>query len=515
MADCFATPSCANLQPMSIIPKVVLLMPRNVNLRSQKRECLLFGKSLHAFCLSTSRFYVVQAPILVCAKGRRGLNEKLLKCYCWGALVDPENTGPTNLVSAMDQVLLMVSAIFAYMAGVVPQRRRLDFTSDSTKEGFGSSSTTYGRSEISENEPSSKTDAVWVEVNKKLLGALDANLDNRAVVADIEGVSKRYALSLFALNEGPTWRLLWATLWRLQKEVFDIQSSHEAVSRGAWLMVVSELFKGIISQIWTKWLEEELSLLIGSCNMNFVAQMQEKLKGNDVILNNIKRSGKTELYGDLLYFLKFGYLRSGCCLDTNFLVNHGVEILEDLVITMADTVACIFLELISVDSDFSVEINSVGLKICPLSTRVLQRLRNEVVLKQWLQQNFESVVSLYEDRFELFVLFRETTEDNLESQPKRSIWQKLIFRKQAIPSTLNCIQIISISLSAKRTKELQALTGWRYYFSLFLEFSDVASPLVKNLFDKARNAVSFFLMCMIGRSLGLIFSGIRQSLGWK
>ncbi|KAK8949947.1 hypothetical protein KSP40_PGU008115 [Platanthera guangdongensis] len=282
-------------------------------------------------------------------------------------------------------------------------------------------------------------------------------------------------------------------------------------------MVVSELFKGIISQIWTKWLEEELSLLIGSCNMNFVAQMQEKLKGNDVILNNIKRSGKTELYGDLLYFLKFGYLsRSGCCLDTNFLVNHGVEILEDLVITLADTVACIFLELISVDSDFSVEINSIGLKICPLSTRVLQRLRNEVVLKQWLQQNFESVVSLYEDRFELFVLFRETTEDNLESQPKRSIWQKLIFRKEAIPSsTLNCIQIISISLSAKRTKELQALTGWRYYFSLFLEFSDVASPLVMTLFDKARNAVSFFLMCMIGRSLGLIFSGIRQSLGWK
>lgn len=244
--------------------------------------------------------------------------------------------------------------------------------------------------------------------------------------------------------------------------------------------------------------------------------MQEKLKGNDVILNNIKRSGKIELYGDLLYFLKFGYLRSGCCLDTSFLVNHGVEILEDLVINLGDAVACIFLELISVDSDFSVEINSLGLKICPLSTRVLQRLRNEVLLTQWLQQNFDSVICLYEDRFELFVLFREKMDDNLESQTKRSIWQKLLFTKRAIPSsTLNYIQIISISLSAKRTKELQALTGWRYYFSLFLEFSDIATPLVKTLFDKARNAVSFFLMCMIGRSLGLIFSGIRQSLGWK
>lgn len=234
-----------------------------------------------------------------------------------------------------------------------------------------------------------------------------------------------------------------------------------------------------------------------------------------MILSNIKRSGKAEFYADLMFFLRFDSLRSGCCFDTNFLVEHGFEVLEDLVITLADAVACIYLELISVDSDFSVEINSLGLKICPLSTRALQRLRNEVVLKQWLQQNFESVVSLYEDRFELFVLFRLKMDDHLESQNKRSIWQKLALSKQAIPSALNCVQIKKMSLTVKRTRELQALTGWRYYFSLFLEFSDVALPLLKAVVDKARSAVSFFLTYMIGRSLGLVFSGIRQSLGWK
>lgn len=69
--------------------------------------------------------------------------------------------------------------------------------------------------------PSFKSSAIWGEVNRKLHDALDAtsngaNLDNRAV--DIEDDTKNYALSLFALNQGPTWRLLWATLRRLQKE---------------------------------------------------------------------------------------------------------------------------------------------------------------------------------------------------------------------------------------------------------------------------------------------------------
>ncbi|XP_020681756.1 uncharacterized protein LOC110099068 isoform X3 [Dendrobium catenatum] len=481
MADYSVIPSCAKLQLQRIVPRGNILMPRNVNLRNRPRDCLLFGRS-HKSYFSSSRLYIVQPAILICANEIRGLNANFSKCCCWGMLVDPENAAPSNLVSAMDEVLLMVSVILAYMAGAVPQRKNFDFMSHYAKENLGSSSPmSYGRSEISENITSSKTNTIWDEVNGKLLDALDTTgngvtLDNKAV--DIADVSQKDALSLFALNQGPTWRLLWTTLWRLQKE--------------------------------------ELSLGAGGRNMNPVVQLSEKLKGNDVVLNNIKRSGKTELYADILFFLRFDSLsRSGCCFDTNFLVKHGVEILEDLVITLADAVACIYLELISVDSDMSIEINSLGLKICPLSTRVLQRLRNEVVLKQWLQQNFESVVSLYEDRFELFVLFRQKKDDQLDCQTTKSIWKKLFFTTQAVPSALNCVQISSLSLNVKRTKELQALTGWRYYFSLFLEFSDVAMPLVKAFFEKARSAVSFFLVCMIGRSLGLVFSGIRQSLGWK
>lgn len=55
----------------------------------------------------------------------------------------------------------------------------------------------------------------------------------------------------------------------------------------------------------------------------------------------------------------------------------------------------------------------------------------------------------------------------------------------------------------------------RYYFSLFLELSDISMPFIRALFDKISNAISFFLVCLIGRSLGLIYTGIRQSLRWK
>ena len=55
----------------------------------------------------------------------------------------------------------------------------------------------------------------------------------------------------------------------------------------------------------------------------------------------------------------------------------------------------------------------------------------------------------------------------------------------------------------------------RYYFSLLLELSDISMPLIRAVIDKVSNAISFFLVCLIGRSLGLIYTGIRQSLRWK
>ena len=54
--------------------------------------------------------------------------------------------------------------------------------------------------------------------------------------------------------------------------------------------------------------------------------------------------------------------------------------MEDLVISLADVIASIYLELMSVDGDMSTEVVSSSLALCSLSTRELQNLRNEVII---------------------------------------------------------------------------------------------------------------------------------------
>ena len=48
-------------------------------------------------------------------------------------------------------------------------------------------------------------------------------------------------------------------------------------------------------------------------------------------------------------------------------------------ISLADGVASVYLEFISVDSDVSSKTNSLDMSFCALSTRELQKLRNEVL----------------------------------------------------------------------------------------------------------------------------------------
>ncbi|KAF6148350.1 hypothetical protein GIB67_025569 [Kingdonia uniflora] len=153
--------------------------------------------------------------------------------------------------------------------------------------------------------------------------------------------------------------------------------------------------------------------------------------------------------------------RRASCYDIKFLVQHGVDVFEDLVITLSDGITCLYLELISVDSDMSSEMSRLGLDLCSLSTRALQRLRNEVALDRWLHQNIESVISMNEDRFDLWTFQIQPLErPDINQTEKRSWWKKLIFNKHAstLPS-LCSVAIKQLFIPVKRTMELRALSG--------------------------------------------------------
>jgi hypothetical protein len=54
--------------------------------------------------------------------------------------------------------------------------------------------------------------------------------------------------------------------------------------------------------------------------------------------------------------------------------------LEDLVISLGDVIASIYLELMSVDGNMSTDVVRSSLALCSLSSRELQKLRNEVII---------------------------------------------------------------------------------------------------------------------------------------
>ncbi|EEE57076.1 hypothetical protein OsJ_06901 [Oryza sativa Japonica Group] len=390
--------------------------------------------------------------------------ETSVKCYFLQSLVDSESMISPNLLLLSDEALLTISIVFAYLAGVVPSGHAFPHARNHSQNQH--------------------------------LGAPGPSDSGRDMKWLPEGNTRFYP--------SDTW-----------SEVRNVPESSELVDGIKWLQISTTLIDGLIEPTFMKWIQEEKAWENSKINEELMKTVTSKIKEDDRILKRFNRLGKSELYLDLLYFLRFGSARSYSYFDAKFLAEHGARILEDLVIFLADAVASIYIELISVDGDMPTDVVGSSLALCSLSTRELQRMRNEVAINGWLHQYFESVVSMYEDRFELYVLSRKLCEKPADNQAEVTNWWRLGFGKPSTVTLLEYVHISSFSLPVRRTKELRALAGWRYYFSLLLEMSDIAMPFIRAVVTKVSAAVSYFWVSMIGRSLGLIFSGIRQSLGWR
>ncbi|KAL3531127.1 hypothetical protein ACH5RR_010449 [Cinchona calisaya] len=446
------------------------------------------------------------------------LQESFTKCHCLGALVNADSLTTSDWVPNVDQVLLMASIFLTYIAGVIPARKPLSEANKSTSNYFEvrKNSSLSGSCSVTENDNAENPQCAWDIVQAKLLDSLYAMKQAVNAGNGVSGIDQDIALrrsNLFALAELPRMRCVWASFQWLRKEVDNITGT----SKTDFPMVFSRIIQNSCQPLCLVWLEEELCLKNSSSNKALLSLMVNKLNGYDSVLQYIRKSGKKDLYVELISTLIFGSAGMSGCYDPNLFTRHGVSILEDLVITLADGIAGMYLQLISVDGSMSTEMNSLGLNLCTLSTRALQRLRNEVAMHQWFHQNMESVVSMYEDRFELCTFQTQLVQESSKREAENfNWWKKLCLRRSgSISPSLSFAMITQTSVSVKRTKELRALTGWQYYFSLFLELSDIATPMIRTVIAKVSDAISFFLVCLIGRSLGLIYTGIRQSLRWK
>jgi hypothetical protein len=115
------------------------------------------------------------------------------------------------------------------------------------------------------------------------------------------------------------------------------------------------------------------------------------------------------------------------------------------------------------------------------STRALEKFRNEVKLNGWMTTNYGDVVAMYED------------------------WHSLM----GVDS--NGV-VVSRKISVCRHSELAKVTGARQLMSMFLEFSDVVVPVARAALNNVKNFTSWLLVTLIGRSLGLVYRGIKESM---
>ncbi|KAF3323599.1 hypothetical protein FCM35_KLT12330 [Carex littledalei] len=442
------------------------------------------------------------------------LKSRLTECFCLQSLISSESPFAPSWVSSADQALLTVSILLAYLAGVVPHQR--SFLNNRSDDDISSPSTSFNNTVNVNFRPDKfRSKDLWCEARNKLSEALE----DRTQTGEIkyEKRSKYAPLSFLALDMVPRLRLLAITLQKLEDKVNGILQDGENLAWERWLVVSSDLIKGLALPVFIKWIELEQALEKNQLSKKLSDVITRKLKEDDRIIRKLNSSGKAELYSHLIFLLRFGFVRDPNYYDAKFFMEHGIKILEDVLIFLADGIASVYLELISVDGDwYSEEMDSSSsLVLCSLSTRSLQKLRNEVALNWWLNQYFESIVSMFEDRFELYILCQKEQENSNGNLAKNINWWRVGFAKPASPSSGKYIQLVPFSLSVKRTKELRALSGWRYYFSLFLELFDISMPLIRGAFTNISNAISYFLTYIIGRSLGLIFSGIRQALGWR
>ncbi|UJS05421.1 DUF3685 domain-containing protein [Cylindrospermopsis raciborskii] len=116
-----------------------------------------------------------------------------------------------------------------------------------------------------------------------------------------------------------------------------------------------------------------------------------------------------------------------------------------------------------------------------ISTREIERFRNNLSWKYWLTRHFGEPQAIFESRYELFVI-----------APRG---------------------ITKTSIYSPRNQQLANLSGIPLVVTLALEFRDAIAPRLQSLLSFVGNVIVFVLTKIVGRGLGLIARGVLQGLG--
>jgi hypothetical protein len=178
-----------------------------------------------------------------------------------------------------------------------------------------------------------------------------------------------------------------------------------------------------------------------------------------------------------------------CFLLTLCFLRAAAAVVQDMAVVVAEAVAAAYVFWARGESSSAAAAPTLAGTLASRAlllprlraTRALERFRNEVSLSCFVQQQYNSVREMYEDR-----------------QPLWGVAPGGALLRRELP--------------VSRRSELDALVGWRRTVSLLLEAADVVGPLLQRVGRRVGDALSFLLVRLIGRSLGLVARGVRQSV---
>ncbi|KAK3264262.1 hypothetical protein CYMTET_26989 [Cymbomonas tetramitiformis] len=227
------------------------------------------------------------------------------------------------------------------------------------------------------------------------------------------------------------------------------------------------------------------------------ARFLEELSASATKAISSLEPGRSRLYANAFRCLRLAPDEECCKADTDAPQQRGglqlssleaavlVATLQDASVCIGEAVATSYLQLFTArgwrDRPSCIRLTREALPPWLHSTRAVDWFWNSVAMSRTADRNFTAVIAIYEDRHQLWGFTRAGQ-----------------FTRRQLP--------------ASRHEELQQLHGWPRKFSIILEAADVLIPAVTMLGKMLGNAVSWFLVRFIGRSLGLIYRGVQQSL---
>lgn len=284
----------------------------------------------------------------------------------------------------------------------------------------------------------------------------------------------RVPLEIDILRDGKKRELLNLILQKVEETLTElrfsqVQSSQLSQMRSA---IVRDLWQAIITDFFGKY----STLQLGDRQIEFVnTLLQDAEIVQTAILDKIPLVA--ELFSYLLF--KDSLLIDNISYTTD---NPDVEeraeiILQNLMIQLANGVVQ---PLLNYFADVEViKQNYYDKRL--ISTRDIERFRNNLSWKYRLESNFIEPRKIFESRYEMFLLISRG--------------------------------IAKISIYAPRRQELARLSGIPLSVTLALEFRDAIAPRLRAVVEFFGNGFVYILTQVVGRAIGLIGRGILQGLG--